>query len=166
MENSKGYVYVMVNPAMNGVVKIGMTTKHPDERAKELSSATGVAMPYIVIYKREFQNCALAERLVHSILEEKGCRVNNNREFFQIDPTEAINLINSIPDSEPLATINNDADEEEEENLAKSYFEAGLDSLLGRNDTFIDKDEALSCFKKSESLGYHQALLQIGKIGV
>lgn len=164
MENSKGYVYVMVNPAMNGVVKIGMTTKHPDERAKELSSATGVAMPYIVIYKREFQNCALAERLVHSILEEKGCRVNNNREFFQIDPTEAINLINSIPDNEPLATINNDADEEEEENLAKSYFEAGLDSLLGRNDTFIDKDEALSCFKKSESLGYHQALLQIGKI--
>ena len=36
----KGFVYVMSNKSMPGIVKVGMSTKMPEERAKELSSAT------------------------------------------------------------------------------------------------------------------------------
>ena len=49
MENertSKGYVYVLINSSMPNLVKIGKTTKDPNERVKELSSATGVATPF------------------------------------------------------------------------------------------------------------------------
>ena len=61
MENAKGYVYVMINPSCEGLVKIGKTTKDPEERAKDLSSATGVATPFIVVYKRLFNDCSIAE---------------------------------------------------------------------------------------------------------
>lgn len=60
----------MINPSYSGVVKIGKTTKDPEERAKELSSATGVAPHFIVVYKRMFNNCHIAERVVHGILDE------------------------------------------------------------------------------------------------
>ena len=92
MENSIGFVYVMINASYTGLVKIGKTTKDPDERAKELSSATGVATPFIVVYKRQFNNCHVAEKVVHNILEEQGYRVNYSREFFSISISDAIDI--------------------------------------------------------------------------
>ena len=93
MEQTKGYVYAMINPSYKDLVKIGKTTKDPEERAKELSSATGVATPFIVVYKRFFNNCTIAEKQVHSILTEQGCRVNDSREFFSVSIPDAINII-------------------------------------------------------------------------
>lgn len=44
--NSHGIVYVLTNPAMPGLVKIGMTTRSDiDARMKELYS-TGVPVPF------------------------------------------------------------------------------------------------------------------------
>ena len=94
-ENSSfGYVYVMINPSLPNLVKIGKTSREPNERAKELSSATGVPTPFILVYYKPFRDCNLAESVVHHFFEEKGARVNGNREFFQVSPTEAIDLIN------------------------------------------------------------------------
>lgn len=90
-----GYVYVMINPSIPNLVKIGKTLRDPYERAKELSSATGVPTPFIVVYYKAFSNCHLAEAAIHKYLEEKGMRINSNREFFQTTPTEAINFLNS-----------------------------------------------------------------------
>jgi hypothetical protein len=36
-----GYVYILTNPAMPRLVKIGSTILTPDERARQLSSSTG-----------------------------------------------------------------------------------------------------------------------------
>ena len=35
----------------------------------------------------------MAESIIHQFFEEKGARVNGNREFFQVSTTEAIDLI-------------------------------------------------------------------------
>lgn len=72
MADNKGYVYAMINPLYEGLVKIGKTTKDPEIRAKELSSSTGVATPFIVVYKRLFNDCHSAEKLAHSLLTDKG----------------------------------------------------------------------------------------------
>mgnify|MGYP003308676464 CR=1 FL=1 len=96
MEQTKGYVYAMINPSYKDLVKIGKTTKDPEDRAKELSSATGVATPFIVVYKRFFNNCSVAEKRVHSILTEQGYRVNDSREFFSVSIPDAINIILNI----------------------------------------------------------------------
>ena len=48
----EGYVYVLINPSMEGLVKIGMTTSTPEERVTELSSATGVPSKFILVYHK------------------------------------------------------------------------------------------------------------------
>lgn len=91
--SSFGYVYVMINPSLPNLVKIGKTSREPSERAKELSSATGVPTPFILVYYKPFRDCHMAESIIHQFFEEKGARVNGNREFFQVSTTEAIDLI-------------------------------------------------------------------------
>ena len=100
--NRNGYVYVMINSSFNDVVKIGKTTKDPNERAKELSSATGVPTPFIVIFYKEFANCDIAENLIHKFLEDAGCRVNDNREFFRVPVKEAIEVVQLFYDKEKI----------------------------------------------------------------
>ncbi|MBQ2364557.1 MAG: GIY-YIG nuclease family protein [Alistipes sp.] len=166
MENAKGYVYVMINPSCEGLVKIGKTTKDPEERAKELSSATGVATPFVVVYKRLFNDCSIAETLIHRLLEERGCRVNKSREFFSIDISEAIDVILNIPDnsipSEEVCIEATDADSDE--NLADTYYNKADNYYYGADDVFEDEDLALEYFEKSASLGKAAAYLKIGEI--
>lgn len=167
MEQTKGYVYAMVNPSYKDLVKIGKTTKDPDERARELSSATGVATPFIVVYKRFFNNCTIAEKQVHSILTEQGCRVNDSREFFSVSIPDAINIILSIPDSDDAfnESINFSLVEDgNEENLADVYYLQAIDYHLGTNDVFQDIDKACSLFKKSAELGKKEAWSKLGHI--
>ena len=90
----KGYVYVMVNPSLPNLVKIGKTTRDPNERVKELSAATGVPTPFMLVYYKPFKDCHFAESIIHKYFEEKGARVSGNREFFQITPSEAIDFLN------------------------------------------------------------------------
>lgn len=39
-----GYIYVLINTAMEGIVKVGRTTRDVDQRAKELSGAPSVSI--------------------------------------------------------------------------------------------------------------------------
>ena len=91
--NSFGYVYVMINPSLPDIVKIGKTTRDPNERAKELSAASGVPTPFILVYYKPFKDCHLAELVIHKYFEDKGARVNGNREFFKVTTVEAIDMI-------------------------------------------------------------------------
>lgn len=162
---SKGYVYVMINSSMNGLVKIGKTEKDPEERAKELSTATGIATPFTVVYKRMFNDCDKAEKNAHAILSEKGYRVNNKREFFSIGISEAIDLIINLPDSEVVE--NEDEDEiyeEDTENYGEMYYNLGDDYHYGLNDTFVDLELAVSYYEKSAELGYWKAFEELGRI--
>ena len=100
IKSNHGYVYVLSNPSMPGLLKIGMTRFDPSRRVQELSSATGVPTPFQLVYYREFHNCVAAEIEIHSILASKGMRYNDQREFFTIDTVEAINTLLSLEDNE------------------------------------------------------------------
>lgn len=93
---TEGYVYVMTNSSIEGQVKIGKTTRDPYERAKELSSATGIPTPFVVVFYKQFKDCHYAEKLIHQYLEKKGYRVSNNREFFCMSINEAIEVVQSM----------------------------------------------------------------------
>lgn len=160
----KGYVYIMINPSYQDFVKIGRTNKNPDERARELSSSTGVATPFILVYKREFSDCVLAEKTIHDILEERGCRVNNAREFFRISIPDAIELIMNLPDTSSSFDYIVEDEIESIENLAQTYYDKAEDYYYGLNDTFEDKENALYYYEKSAELGCIKAYRQIGKI--
>lgn len=83
---SKGYVYILTNPSMPGLVKIGRTTRTPEARALELHQ-TGVPTPFKVEEWVYSPDCAELEASVHVDLEE--CRVDPSREFFLATVEEA-----------------------------------------------------------------------------
>lgn len=93
-KEKEGYVYVMVSSEKPNLVKIGMTKRKPKKRAKELSSSTGVSMPYIVAYKVKVSNPSRVESLVHKRLSDS--RVNQNREFFEVETSKAIRTIEEV----------------------------------------------------------------------
>jgi T5orf172 domain len=48
---TSGYVYILINTSFDGMIKVGRTTRDPQERARELSWATGIPTPFRVAYE-------------------------------------------------------------------------------------------------------------------
>lgn len=82
-----GYIYILSNPCMPGVVKIGRTERDPKERISELSSATGVPAPFVLEYSAFVLDLEMAEKELHLVFND--ARVNDNREFFHLSVEQA-----------------------------------------------------------------------------
>ena len=87
---SEGIVYVLTNPAMLGMVKIGKTSRAMDARLNELYS-TGVPLPFECAYAARVSDEGAVERAFHQAFGPY--RVNPKREFFKIEPEQAIALL-------------------------------------------------------------------------
>lgn len=74
-----GFVYLLTNRSMPGLVKIGHTTRASGDRIAELSKATGVPTPFELVFDQFVADSAQAERLIHESLA--AYRVAANREF-------------------------------------------------------------------------------------
>lgn len=85
-----GFVYVLSNESMPGLVKIGSTTEHPQKRASQLRT-TGVPTPFKVEFAVWVEDHIESEQLAHERLQDDRCV--ENREFFRIDVFEAIEAI-------------------------------------------------------------------------
>jgi hypothetical protein len=86
---NEGYVYILTNSSFqDDYLKIGMTTKTPEDRAKQLSSTTSLPTTFVVAYSHKFEDCNQAERKIHDKLSQY--RVNDDREFFQCNLDTAI----------------------------------------------------------------------------
>lgn len=78
-----GFIYFLTNPSMDGVVKIGRTTKHPCLRAAEISQATGCPEPFELL---AYFGCWQPQKVEFEIHRElDAVRVNQAREFFRVD---------------------------------------------------------------------------------
>ena len=89
-----GYVYILTNKSFDRLIKIGQTSRSPEERASELSAPTGVPTPYKVAYQEFVTDCKLVEGRLHNRLS--GYRVNSNREFFQLPLKNAIQVLQEV----------------------------------------------------------------------
>lgn len=84
-------VYVLTNPAMPGLVKIGRTTQDEvDVRMKQLFS-TGVPVPFDCAFACRVPNSAEVEKALHHAFG--NMRVNANREFFRIEADRVISIL-------------------------------------------------------------------------
>jgi hypothetical protein len=93
MNKYNGYVYILSNPAMPGIVKIGRSKHGGRNRAKELYSAgkSGIPMPFNLEFEIYCEDCYSLEEDVHD--EISHLRINKEREFFNIDVYEAIDIV-------------------------------------------------------------------------
>jgi hypothetical protein len=85
-----GFVYVLLNPSYPDQVKIGLTERTSEERARELRTS-GVPTHFIVIYDELVSDCGEVEAAIHRRLA--SYRVSDDREFFRIPVKEAIRIL-------------------------------------------------------------------------
>jgi hypothetical protein len=88
------YVYILVNKSVPNMVKIGMTTTTPDERARQISSHTGVPTPWIPVFSYRCYRSDLLEAEVHEYFAEY--RVASNREMFAVNSITAQQVIETL----------------------------------------------------------------------
>ncbi len=85
-----GFIYIMSNPSHPGLLKIGQTSKDPEERRRELYT-TGVPTDFVLEYWALSDDYVSLELEIHRSLDH--LRYNQNKEFFNISVLEAINEI-------------------------------------------------------------------------
>ncbi len=98
MEPKTGYVYVLINPSFKeDWVKVGKSARFPDIRSKELDN-TAVPLPYEVYATLKTAKFNEAERLFHKNVGKlnSGLRIRKNREFFNIKPEDAADILQDI----------------------------------------------------------------------
>ena len=89
----EGKLYIMASPGWaEGLLKIGKTTRSAKARSVEIDT-TGVPDRIIVLHEEPVQDVDLSEIWVHQKLSEY--RVRDNREFFNISVSHAIEVLKS-----------------------------------------------------------------------
>lgn len=91
----KGYIYIMTNPALKDMVKIGYSTD-VEKRRKDLSTT---ALPYdYEIYATYETDGKLEDKKLHSLIDKLNpeLRVSVNREFYIMSPEDAYELLEAI----------------------------------------------------------------------
>ena len=105
-----GFVYVLTNPTIPDLVKIGKTS-NLEERVKQLSSHSGVPIPFEVYYSCEVCDPDKVEKHLHEGFGDH--RVNPKREFFRINPERVISILKLVEVRD--VTPHTDIVEDEEE---------------------------------------------------
>ena len=85
---AKGYIYIMTNPALKDMVKIGYATD-VESRRKQLSTT---ALPYeYEIYATYETSGKLEDKKLHKMIDNLNpdLRISKNREFFILSPEDA-----------------------------------------------------------------------------
>jgi hypothetical protein len=87
----KGWVYVITNKAMPGIIKVGFSMKDPEIRAAELNH-TGSPHPYVVDYEVLVEEPQYIEQQVHGRLRNQ----REGKEWFRCSTEEAIATIKEV----------------------------------------------------------------------
>jgi hypothetical protein len=88
---SAGIIYVISNPAMPGIVKIGITNRDDiKQRLRELFT-TSLPVPFECEYACKVNDVEKVEKALHIAFQNN--RVNPQREFFKIEPEQAIAVL-------------------------------------------------------------------------
>lgn len=110
---AKGFIYIMTNPALKDMVKIGFATDV--EARRKLLSTT--ALPYeYEVYATYETSGNLEDKKLHKMIDNLNpdLRVTSNREFFVMTPQEAYDLL------EAIATISGTKDKLKKVKIAES----------------------------------------------
>ncbi len=146
--SKEGIIYVISNPAMPDMVKIGKTD-NLERRIKELSSPSGIPLSFECVVAKNVKDVDFAEKKLHEAFASR--RINVKREFFKIDQDELISLFELL-DGDYVSVSKDEIFESKEEKVAfekqskiGERFNFSLVGIsVGTKLTFI-KDENITC---------------------
>ena len=92
-----GYVYILTNPSFReDWVKIGKSSRPVDVRSKELDN-TAVPLTFEIFATIKTAKYNEVEKLVHNIIDNlTNFRIRQNREFFNVAPQKALEILKEI----------------------------------------------------------------------
>ena len=93
----QGYVYILTNPSFKeDWVKIGKSSRPVDVRSKELDN-TAVPLPFEIFATMKTCKYNEVEKLVHKNIDRlTDLRIRQNREFFNVAPQVALDILYDI----------------------------------------------------------------------
>ena len=84
-------IYILINEAMPGYVKIGKTSTSLEQRIRELSTSTSVPLPFTCFYACTVRDARFVEHQLHDAFDDN--RINPKREFFQIAAERVVSAL-------------------------------------------------------------------------
>jgi len=93
VEPVRGFLYILSNPSMPGLLKIGMTEGDVSDRITQLSSGTGVAESFVLEASITSTDPLRDERLVHERLAPYR---KPKREFFELSVPDAVATLQQV----------------------------------------------------------------------
>lgn len=104
---SKGIVYILTNPCLDGWVKIGMTNKNDiSDRLKELNSPSNLPLSFRCYATYEVDDALNVEQNIHSLIDKVDDSLHaretmtngriREREFFRISPETAYGIFKNV----------------------------------------------------------------------
>ncbi len=138
-----GYVYVLKNEYMPGIIKIGITD-NLDERLRTLYN-TSVPVAFDVVYACKVNYCDC--RKIESALHNAFCtdRVNPKREFFKMEAFRAVEILKLFS----IEEVTDEANADIRADLTPSELEAQARATVNRES--IEQEQR----KKRPTLNYH-----------
>lgn len=96
-EPQEGYVYILTNPSFKeDWVKIGKSSRPVDVRSKELDN-TAVPLPFEIYATMQTTKYAEVERIIHKQIDRlTDLRIRQNREFFNVHPAQALEILTDL----------------------------------------------------------------------
>ena len=94
-KDTQGYVYILTNPSFReDWVKIGKSSRPVDIRSKELDN-TAVPLPFEIFATLKTSKYEIVEKKIHKAIDRlTDLRIRQNREFFNIKPELALEILN------------------------------------------------------------------------
>lgn len=139
-----GYLYILTNPSMPGLVKVGRTERHPEDRRQELSLATGVPTPFHLDHWIFVSDCHQAEKDMHTQWAQAGYRVRQEREFFRRTVEEARADLDAYVQTHAV---------QPQAQAIRAALDQGFQWWRGDARTLRNTARALECFEQAAAMG-------------
>ena len=124
-DTTRDIVYILTNPAMPGMIKIGKTTQVDMHSRMAQLYTTGVPVPFDCVYACEVEDYTKVEQALHTAFGDR--RVNPRREFFEVQPERVLAVLKLLaiadvtPRLEKELSLGLDSDDKQSaENLKRS----------------------------------------------
>ncbi len=146
-----GYVYILKNEYMPGLIKIGITDNLEERMRTLYNTSVPVAFDVIKACKVKYGDCRKIEHALHNAFEPD--RVNPRREFFKMDATKVIGILELFQVEDITEEANSDIRAE----LSPSEIEAQTRATEERAQAEIDQR------KRRPTINYHDLGINDGE---
>lgn len=140
-------IYILINEAMPGYVKIGKTTTSLEQRIRELSASTSVPLPFTCFYACTVKDASFVEHQLHDAFDDN--RINPRREFFKISPERIVSAL-KLAEIENITPKKDFVDSKEDQHALnearaeiRSKFNFGMVTIPIGSELVFSRDERI-----------------------